>query len=61
MYIGILDNIPATFDPSDSTYLCFGAEIPFGPEHVIDIGDPPADYVEWQLRQKPERVWPREF
>src|SRR5687768_992267 len=33
-YIGILDNKPATFEPSDSAYLCFGAEIPFGPEHV---------------------------
>ena len=60
LYIGILDNKPASFEPSDNAYLCFGAEIPFGPEHVIDVGDPPADYVEWQLGQKPERVWPRE-
>jgi hypothetical protein len=60
LYVGILDNKPATFEPSESAYLCFGAEIPFAPEHVIDIGDPPADYVEWQLGQKPERVWPRE-
>jgi hypothetical protein len=60
LYIGILDNKPATFEPSDAAYLCFGAEIPFGPEHVIDISDPPADYVDWQLGQKPERVWPRE-
>jgi len=41
-------------------YICFGAEIPFLPEHVIEIASPPADYVEWQLGQKPERTWPRD-
>src|SRR5678815_806389 len=45
-YIGILDSQPATIEPSDGVYLRFGAEIPFGPEHVIDIADPPEDYVE---------------
>ena len=59
-YIGILDNKPASFEPSDRAYLCFGAEIPFGPEHVIDIATPPPDYVEWQLGQTPERHWPRD-
>jgi hypothetical protein len=58
-YIGILDNQPAAIEPSENVYLCFGAEIPFLPEHVIDIGEPPADYVEWQLGQQPERRWPR--
>ncbi len=42
------------------TTLCMGAELPFLPEHVIDIGDPPAEYVEWQLGQEPERRWPRQ-
>src|SRR3712207_3973726 len=28
-YIGILDNQPASFEPLDDVYLCFGAEIPF--------------------------------
>lgn len=59
-YVGILDNKPATLEPSESVYLCFGAEIPFAPEHVIDIADPPQDYVEWQLGQMPERSWPRD-
>lgn len=58
-YIGILDNQPASFEPSEDAYLCFGAEIPFLPEHVVDIGDPPAEYAEWQLSQTPERRWPR--
>jgi hypothetical protein len=59
-YIGLLDNQPASFEPSDDVYLCFGAEIPFSPEHVIDIADPPQEYVAWQLSQKPERIWPRD-
>jgi len=60
LYIGILDNPPATLEHSGRAYLCFGAEVPFGPEHVIDIADPPAEYVEWQLGLKPERTWPRD-
>ena len=59
-YIGVLDNQPASFEPSEANYLCFGAEIPFGPEHVIDVADPPEDYVAWQLGQDPERRWPRD-
>jgi hypothetical protein len=59
-FVGILDSSPASFDPSDDTYLCFGAEVPFRPEHVIDIAQPPQEYVDWQLEQKPERLWPRE-
>lgn len=58
-YIGILENQPACFDPREDFYLRMGAEIPFSAEHVIDIADPPADYVEWQLGQEPERRWPR--
>jgi hypothetical protein len=58
-YVGILDNQPACLQPSDKVYLIMGAEIPFGPEHVIDIGEPPAEYVEWQLGQPPDRRWPR--
>ena len=59
-FLGILDNQPALIEVTDSTYLRFGAEIPFGPENVIDIADPPEDYVEWQLGQPPERTWPRD-
>lgn len=59
-YIGILDNQPASIEAAEGVYLCFGAEIPFLPEHVIDIIDPPAEYSDWQLGQVPERRWPRE-
>ena len=60
LYIGILDNQPASLEPNADVYLTIGAEIPFGPEHVINIGDPPADYVAGQLGQPPARRWPRE-
>jgi hypothetical protein len=58
-YIGILDNQPASVEPSEDVYLCFGAEIPFLSKHVSDIAEPPQEYVEWQLGQPPERKWPR--
>jgi hypothetical protein len=59
VYIGILDNQPACLGPSDKVYLRFGAEVAFLAEHVIDIGQPPPEYVEWQLGQPPDRRWPR--
>lgn len=58
-YLGILDNQPVSLERSDQVYLCFGAEIPFLPEHVIEIADPPAEYSDWQLSMEPERIWPR--
>jgi len=59
-YIGILDNQPACLERSDEVHLRFGAEVAFRAEHVIDIGQPPPEYVEWQLGQPPDRVWPRD-
>jgi hypothetical protein len=59
-YLGILDNQPACLERSEDVYLQFGAEVPFRAEHVIDIGQPAPDYVEWQLGQAPDRVWPRD-
>ena len=60
VYLGILDNQPALAEPSETFYPCFGAEIPFLAEHVVDIAAPPAEYVQWQLGQPPEQSWPRE-
>lgn len=59
LYVGILENQPACLEPADNVYLCMGAEVPFSPEHAIDIADPPSDYVEWQLSHEPERRWHR--
>jgi hypothetical protein len=60
-YIGILDSQPKCIDKDqDGVYLGFGVEIPFSSEHVIDIDRPPEDYIEWQLDEPPERIWPRD-
>ena len=59
-FIGVLDNQPACSNFDDNVYLCFGAEVPFRAEHIIDIDTPPQDYIEWQLGLPIERVWPRE-
>lgn len=41
-YLGVVRNQPFTLDPDDETvYLRWGAEVPFGPEHVIDIEPSP--------------------
>jgi hypothetical protein len=57
-YVGILDDAPVS--TPEGSYLRFGAEVPFRPEHVIGIADPPAEYVAWQFGQPPECRWPRE-
>jgi hypothetical protein len=59
-YIGILDCQPVCMTPDHTAYLRFGAEIPFLPEHVIEIAAPPPTYVSSQLSQPPERSWPRD-
>jgi hypothetical protein len=58
-YIGILDNEPVSVDEAELSYLCRGAEVPFLPEHVIDIADPPCDYAQQRLSEQPSRVWSR--
>lgn len=43
-YLGRLINQPGSFDPEECDfYLGFGAEIPFAPEHVIDLEEPWAE------------------
>ena len=59
MYIGRLDNEPGTVEAADHVYLVRGAEVPFGPEHVVDIAEPPADYVDEVRAASPTRIWRR--
>lgn len=58
-YVGVLDNEPASLEADDDVYLVRGAEIPFGPEHVIDIAEPPPEYVEAMRAVLPTRTWQR--
>ena len=58
-YVGVLGNQPASVEPGGSFYLRPGAEVPFLPEHVVDIADPPVGYAEEELGRPPARRWPR--
>lgn len=58
-YVGILVNQPLV-EPEAEVYLGPGAEIPFLPEHVSDIDQPPVDAVASHLGQAPARRWPRD-
>lgn len=55
-YFGLLDNEPDCIDENDRFWR--GVEVPFGPEHVIDVmrGD---DQSVALSRTKPLRRWPR--
>ena len=56
-YLGILRNEPDAIEENDELWL--GTELPFRPEHVIDIQ--PADKESVDLaRQPPRRPWPRD-
>ena len=58
-YIGRLINKPATVDETEEFYLSLGAEVPFLPEHVIDIDQPPEEFLKTLFSEKPRNVWPR--
>lgn len=58
-YIGILDNQPASYEPETETYLVLGTEIPFAPEHVIDVGLNPGLVGGLRRQPQPTRRWPR--
>ena len=54
-YFGLLDNEPG-LDENDEFWV--GTEVPFGPEHVIDIQSGDADSKVYAART-PLRSWPR--
>ncbi len=56
-YMGLLTSKPQFLEPSD-VYLCAAAEVYFGPEHVIDIDQPPEDFVRVMFSEPPTRTWP---
>ena len=58
LYMGMLTSKPMLLEPADSVYLCAAAEVLFGPEHVIDIEQPPDDFVQIMFSEPPVRTWP---
>jgi hypothetical protein len=58
-YIGRLTNKPATLDENSDFYLKIDVEVPFLPEHVIDIDRPPSAFLNALFSEEPRNAWPR--
>jgi hypothetical protein len=58
-FVGRLATEPTCLPVGEAHYLCVGAEILFGAEHVADIDDPPNAYASRILSGPPKRRWPR--
>ena len=56
-YFGILENEPDAIEENEELWL--GTELPFRPEHVIDIIPADKDSVDL-ARRPPRRPWPRD-
>lgn len=59
-FLGRLVTEPVSVPEGEAHYLCVGAEIPFGMQHVADIDDPPDAYANRILTGSPTRRWPRD-
>jgi len=57
-FIGRLTNAPIA--AGSEFYLELDVEVPFLPEHVIKIDQPPADFLRALFSQPPKRFWPRD-
>ncbi|TFW27659.1 hypothetical protein [Massilia horti] len=57
-FIGRVTNMPVGCNDS-SFYLTEDAEVPFLPEHVIDIDRPPKEFLDALFSESPKKLWPR--
>jgi hypothetical protein len=60
LYIGRLDNMPDSVEHAAYVYLSEGAEIPFGPEHVIAVDEWDDRWQEYVQSLDASRRWPRD-
>ena len=58
-FIGRLINKPVSIDENSNFYLQQDVEVPFLPEHVIDIDQPPQAFLNALFSEEPKNVWPR--
>ncbi len=58
-FIGRLVNSPISTENDSDFYLSLDVEIPFLPEHVIEIGHPPKEYLDALFSEGPKKSWPR--
>jgi hypothetical protein len=56
-YFGMLDNEPDSIAQNDEFWL--GTELPFRPEHIINLELPSEETVDL-ARRPPRRAWPRD-
>lgn len=60
-YVGILNTHPSGSYANRDFYLSPGAEIPFLPQHIVDINRPPFGFdVKKILQTDPRRLWSRD-
>ena len=57
--IGRLTNTPMVCNENSGFYLMQDVEVPFLPEHVIDIDRPPKAYLDALFSEPPKKTWPR--
>jgi hypothetical protein len=57
--IGRLTNTPIGTAIDSAFYLGLDVEIPFLPEHVIEIGHPHKEYLAALFSEGPKKSWPR--
>ena len=60
LYIGRLDNMPDSVEHDAHVYLSEGAEVPFGPEHVIAVDEWDDGWQEYVQSLDTSRRWPRD-
>jgi hypothetical protein len=58
-FIGRLTNTPASVDEDSDFYLKQDVEVPFLPEHVTDIDQPPEAFLNALFSESPKNAWPR--
>lgn len=58
-YIGRLTNQPVSAVLREDFYLEEDVEVPFLPEHIIEIDHPPESFLETLFVAAPRRFWPR--
>lgn len=58
-FIGRLANMPVGCNEHSNFYLIEDVEVPFLPEHVIDIDRPPKAFLDALFAEPPKKLWPR--
>lgn len=58
-FIGRLTNMPVGCHRESNFYLTEDVEVPFLPEHIIEIDRPPQAFLDALFSKSPKKLWPR--